>query len=254
MIYLEEFVKIPSLPDTDVTVVFSKPYAPLRELGIKIIETSDNPALDGPVRAHADMLCCHLGGNRCIVDREDTVYTQQLRQAGFDVFVCSPPLSRDYPQDIRLNALILGGYLIGKQSHISPLLRYWALSQGFIPINTRQGYTRCSVCVVDHHAVITADAGLFQILTKLGFSVLKIDAGDIILPGYDYGFIGGCYGHLGADLLAFTGHLRHHRNFHSIEAFCKQHGKKIVYLHDGPLHDIGGILPLKQKAYGRNQV
>ena len=72
-------------------------------------------------------------------------------------------------------------------------------------IPVKQGYAKCSLCIVSENAVITADEGLAYTLCRAGLDVLKIIPGCIRLPGYGYGFIGGCCGKLDAATMAFAG-------------------------------------------------
>ena len=60
-----------------------------------------------------------------------------------------------------------------------------------VQISSRQGYSRCSVCVVSDNAIITADEGICRSAEAHGVDVLKIRPGYIDPPGFDYGFIGG---------------------------------------------------------------
>ena len=75
-------------------------------------------------------------------------------------------------------------------------------------------------------------------------NVLRIHSGDILLPGYPYGFIGGCCGKLAPDVMAFAGKLDSHRDSKHISAFLNTRGIKIVELLDGELLDVGGLVAL----------
>ena len=49
---------------------------------------------------------------------------------------------------------------------------------------------------------------------------------------------------LGPDRIVFTGSLNNHEFGNEITKFCDKYGKKIIELSDGPLVDIGGIIPV----------
>ncbi|WP_156136463.1 DUF6873 family GME fold protein [Candidatus Soleaferrea massiliensis] len=239
-------LETPGLPQRKAGLLLSQRYPPLRSLGVELIETVRNGHLDEPVGLHADMLCCHLGGPRILVDRTDAPYARRLREYGFDTLPCRSTLGRKYPQDIALNALLDGRHLIGRLPFLDGALLEQAGRLGITAVDTKQGYAKCAVCMVDRDAAVTADSGLAAVLSGLGYAVLLIENGDIRLPGYSYGFIGGCCGFIGRDVMAFSGHLRFHRNFREIEAFFRRRGKRILYLADEPPLDIGGILPLAE--------
>ena len=77
---------------------------------------------------------------------------------------------------------------------------------------------------------------------------LLINEHGILLDGYDYGFIGGCCGLIDKDVLAFTGALDSLRCAPQIRAFLEKHHVKPVELTRNQMVDIGGILPLKERA------
>ena len=79
---------------------------------------------------------------------------------------------------------------------------------------------------------------------KYNIEVLAIRPGYIALPGYDYGFIGGCSGLLKKNLLVFNGNISLHPDSDSILSFCKNHGTDVYSLSKGVLTDIGTITPL----------
>ena len=72
-------------------------------------------------------------------------------------------------------------------------------------------------------------------------SVLKIRPGQVLLPGYAYGFLGGTSGRIG-DKIVFNGDLSAHPDFNVISAFIESRGLSCVYFKDYPLTDIGSII------------
>ena len=88
---------------------------------------------------------------------------------------------------------------------------------------------------------------MFQALRTKGFAVLLIRPGHIALSGYDTGFIGGCCGKLAPDKLAFAGTLSSHPDGERMREFLHSRGVAPVELREGPLVDVGGILPLRER-------
>jgi hypothetical protein len=119
-------------------------------------------------------------------------------------------------------------------------------SEGIEIINVKQGYAKCSVCVVDENSIITADIGIANAAESVGLSVLRISAGYICLPGHECGFIGGCCGKLAPDIMAFCGDLSTHPDHKSIDAFLRERGVFAESLCRGQLTDIGGMIPLAE--------
>ena len=113
---------------------------------------------------------------------------------------------------------------------------------------TAQGYTRCAAAIVDQNSVITADMGLSMVLKRAGLTVLEIQPGAIRLPGYPYGFIGGCCGLIAPNQLAFTGSLGFHPDSQKIKSFLQERGVQWIELTNEPLLDIGGIIPITERV------
>jgi hypothetical protein len=94
--------------------------------------------------------------------------------------------------------------------------------------------------------VITSDDGIARTLAGFGLEVLKISPGNIILPGLDYGFIGGASGMVSGDIIVFYGNLASHPDFRKIQDFVKSHGKGCMSLSHESLTDLGTFIPLKE--------
>ena len=111
-----------------------------------------------------------------------------------------------------------------------------------------QGYTRCSACVLGENAIITADPSISEAAERAGLDVLRIQPGHISLPGYEYGFIGGCTGLLGPGLLGVCGCLENHPDGGRMLDFAEAHGVRVLTIPtpDGRLWDIVGIVPLAE--------
>lgn len=156
------------------------------------------------------------------------------------------PPEGHYPDTVALNALLLEDKLIGLLPSVDKKIIESLQSSKHQQIFCRQGYTRCSVCVVSSHAVITEDPSIYKALTKFVPSIeaLLISPGAVHLDGYAHGFIGGCCGLLDQRILAFTGDIRMHPDFAAIKTFLFRHGVQYYTLSTSQLEDIGGIMPL----------
>ena len=71
--------------------------------------------------------------------------------------------------------------------------------------------------------------------------VLLISEGNIILPGFNTGFIGGCSGKLN-DTVFFNGDLSKHPNFIKIKDYIENRGLKCLWFKGTPLTDIGSVI------------
>ncbi len=214
----------------------------LNSIGIVPIGLPDNPDVDPRLSGHADLSLLYLGEKRFLAApylRNLTGFIEKMDEIGADLSFIEQQ-GRGYPQEAGLNICICGDRLIcnpktADNSAISALKNL-----KMIPV--KQGYSRCAVCVVNDHAVITADHGVAEALRKQDIDVLEICAGNIRLDGYDYGFIGGASFALGNGVLAFTGHLHEHPDAEGIYAFLDKYSVTPVILSDAPIFDIGSAV------------
>lgn len=114
-------------------------------------------------------------------------------------------------------------------------------------IPVKQGYSKCSICVVNESAVITDDESVFAAAGNFLNDVLFVSKGSIGLKGYNYGFIGGCSGKISDNKIAFNGRIESHTDSNQIIDFLQKHSVEPVELTNSKLLDIGGILPLMQR-------
>lgn len=212
----------------------------LKKLGFNIIKSPSSDLLYEAISGHPDILLNVLSKNKILVHKDmPENFINLLTSQGIDVYLSSVSLNSKYPKDIILNAVNLKKYFIHTLNFTdSNLLE---LVKGKKIIKVKQGYSKCSTAVVRENAVITSDAGIYLALLKEGFDVLLLPPGDIILPGLDYGFIGGCCGLLDADTLAFYGNLDYYQYGKEVLNFLEKHSVKPVYLREGKLYDRGSI-------------
>ena len=243
-----EYVSSPNLPQgrvlvAAVSVQHQLITSTLERQGIKCVGATPHSRVAEPVQTHADMLLHHLGGKQIIAAEKNAPYVEQLKSLGFEVSILSQSLHKSYPRDVALNAARIDNILFCCKDTSPEILDY--CTQNGIAINfVNQGYTRCSVAIVSPYAVITADRSIAEACIITGIEVLLIQPGYIKLPGYPYGFIGGCCGLIEKDVLAFTGNIFSHPDGKKIADFLTKHSVKYICLTEDELLDIGGILPL----------
>ena len=210
--------------------------------GITVIKNKSNNSIDPSVSTHTDMAVLHLGSNSVLIDKLQTELKSELEKIGFTVFETSEPIQGEYPKDIRLNFAITGDYISGNFNFADENLI--KNIDGKTPLSVKQGYCKCSVLVVGEKSVITDDKSIYRVLTENGFNVLLIEKGDISLKGHEYGFVGGASGKISDDMVVFFGDITLHRDFSKIDSFLKSQCCNYLCTDNGPLRDVGGIIPL----------
>ncbi len=188
------------------------------------------PALAG----HADLSALHLGGRRILVSRSIEHFAYALSKLGFEPELSERPCLAAYPGDVGLNACLIKNRLFCRAKYADEKLLGFAAEKGLEIINVKQGYAKCSVCIVDESHIITEDRSIHKAAEAFGVWSLLISPGHIRLEGFDYGFIGGASGKLDKNTLAFTGTLKRHPDETRILCFLESCGVEPVFLTDRP--------------------
>lgn len=205
----------------------------LKREGFDIHPLAPFRALCEPTDTHADMLLCSVG---------EKIFKHENYALEGDKFVgISEQMSEKHPHDVLLNIAIVGKNAFCNLRFASHTVLDHLKENGFEIHHVEQGYAHCSTCIVSENAIITADEGIAKAAKQIGIDVLKISAGHISLPPYDYGFIGGASGICG-DKVYLCGSLSYHPDGESIRAFINAHDKDVIELCNTPLSDVGGIL------------
>lgn len=245
---MSERVFSPRVPRTKVKLALVSGEYPflaefLRKQGIEPILTEADERLPKPVRFHPDMQLCKLN-EECMFVLKNGGLARKLSAYNINARETAAEPCEAYPNDAICNALALNECFVCSEKSIDRAVAAEADRLGYKTVSVKQGYTACSVAVVDERSVITADAGIAKTLAENNFAVLRISPGFIKLPGYDYGFIGGCCGLIAPKVLTVTGRLSNHPDGEVIGRFIAERGVSVIEMTDGELLDVGGIIPL----------
>lgn len=261
------FVEKPNLPEGKVKMVLAGEIyldtLRLDRMGIEAVGINSSPCLDAPVASHADMQVVHLyrdifveasvefcKGKAPYKQKIDNTWCKagKLVELGISVWRGESVLSPDYPACAAYNVLLFGKLAVFNPKCLDNALKKAIISLEYQPVFVKQGFSRCSVCVISQNAVITSDTGIAKALRDCGVDVLLIRPGYIELPGYDTGFIGGASFKISNDTVAFTGRLNAHPDYDQILAFLKKHQMRSCILSSKPVFDIGSAIPIIEEV------
>lgn len=246
------FVKTPHLPEGKVGLLAlggryrDRLLGPLAEAGVEPLWLPDELRVDPRLAGHADLGLFHAGGTRIVTSMPwDT--QKKLSDYGFEVLNSENVPGPYYPADAGLCGCLIGDYFI-HDLRITDRSVLGALPEDVKRIGIRQGYAKCSICVVDKRSIITSDNGAARAAEAAGLDVLRIRPGFIELEGFEYGFIGGASFKLSRGEMAFTGRMDTHPDRDAIEHFFRCRGLEPVLLTEEVAFDIGSALPLTEAA------
>lgn len=215
----------------------------LEKLGIFVIPSYKSEQLSEPVCTHPDMTILHLGSSRFVCSADSYDYYKDA-VSGAEIIKSDINLKYSYPFDISFNITILNDTIFMNSASEQFKIYKSYIDTNKKILNVKQGYTKCSICIVSSDAIITSDTGIHKAAIKNKFNSLLIQPGFIKLPGMNYGFIGGASGLIASDMLAINGDVKTHPDGDRIIDFCMQHGVNVISLKKGEIYDIGSILPI----------
>ena len=213
----------------------------LISMGYNIVYMPKNKCFDEAICAHPDIFMTEICGTWFIDNAVKEMFTF-LDSAIFCEREVPDNEKMKYPFDCAFNCVQVGNHLICNQKITHKNIIEFAIENQMNIINTKQGYSKCSICKVSENAIITEDKQICDLAVKNGINVLHIKKGYVKLYGYDYGFVGGCSGLIENNLLAFNGDVRNHPDADAIIDFCHASNVEVVCLNDDLLYDIGTII------------
>lgn len=145
---------------------------------------------------------------------------------------------------MKLNCALIGKRLLCNEKYLAPEIRAFCETENIQILHTNQGYSKCSVCILDDNAVITDCSSIACLLKNCQIDVLEVKPGYVVLSDKHYGFIGGASGKLNEHQIYFSGDISKHPDFEAINRFLKKHGFEPVFNKNRPLNDFGGFINL----------
>ena len=215
----------------------------LQNMGFEIIEVQTNPNVYTEISSHVDISACKIE-NEIIVEP-----TQNMNNISNKIYG-KEKISAEYPYDIKYNVCIIGKKAIHNLKYTDEILKKELIDKGFELINTTQGYTNCSIAVIDENSAIVTDKGLNKILQRHGIQTLYLNEKlDIkLLKENKYseknGFIGGCISKLGNKIIVF-GDLDKIDFQNKIRNFIYEKDLEIIEFKGLDVIDYGGLIEIE---------
>ena len=217
----------------------------LKEMGYELIELKTIQDVYEEISSHVDIFACKVGEQIII---EPTQY-ENISKYNTKLICGAEKLKGNYPEDIKYNVCIIGKKAIHSLDYTDSILKQQLINKGYELINTSQGYTNCSIAVIDDNSAIVTDKGLYKILTFHGIDTLYVNKKlDIkLLKGNNYsnkrGFIGGCISKVSNKIIVF-GDLNKIDENGKIRKFIKNKQKEIVEFKGLDVIDYGGLIEI----------
>lgn len=221
----------------------------VRQSGYNIVEVNHPDQVSKPVSTHPDIFMCKIEFPNS--NNNSTFFYGDIKK-----------LESKYLDEAIYNACATGKYFVHNLKISDSEILDWAEQNALEIVDVPQGYTRCNLLPVGPSNFITSDRGIFKALSKAGADVLLISNKNIVLKGYDYGFLAGCAGIISANknfehlpscydsslvksaeyTVIFNGDLSAHPDFKEIIDYINNCGLNALWVRGKKLADIGSIL------------
>lgn len=218
----------------------------LKELGYELIEINESEEVYPEISSHVDIFVCKTG-DKIIV--EPTQYVEMPILSSLEQGIDN--VEAEYPFDIKYNVCTIGKKAIHNFKYTDKKIQQELIKNGYELINTNQGYTNCSIAVIDENSAIVTDEGLYKILKNQNIDVLLLDyEPDIKLlrrNGYSNknGFIGGAITRVGNNIVIF-GDLNKIDKDKKIERFIQSKNLNIIDFKELDVIDYGGTVEFEE--------
>ena len=220
----------------------------LKELGYNLIEINTNNNVYEEISSHVDIFTCKIG-NILIIEPSQYIQLKEYLPTGYNIMSGEKCIALKYPEDIKYNVCTIGKKAIHNFLYTDSVIKKELKKHEYELINTTQGYTNCSIAVIDENSAIVTDKGLYKILQKHNIDVLYLEYEPNIklLTTYGYsnrkGFVGGAISRIGNNVVIFGDLNKIDRN-NTIRNFIISKNLNIIDFKDFDVIDYGGIVEL----------
>jgi len=215
----------------------------LEKYGFRVILTPRLDHVYTTICGHTDIIVYKVFDNQIIVEPTVVQYFKN-KMPDIEIIPGNTVLKDKYPYDIAYNAARIGNYLICNEKYTDSKIIEFANKNHLKILNTKQGYAKCSICVISNEAVITSDKNIKSVLNKNNIDVLMVNDNKIKLKNFEHGFIGGATGLLNENTLVVNGNIELHTNYKEIIEYCNKYSIDVISLNNEEIVDIGSIITL----------
>lgn len=217
----------------------------LKELtGARIIRNPKSAFLYEEISGHPDIVLLPLNSKSLVcAPHLYEHYENILSQHEISVICGKTKISGSYPADVAYNICLFSNKSIQNINHADDIALSVLDEKKAKKLHVKQGYSKCSICIVDENSIITSDRKIHETCLSNGIDSLLISHTGVFLSESMDGFIGGSSITL-SDSILFFGDIRKHPDYESIYSFISRKNKSIVSLSPQKLSDYGSAIVL----------
>ena len=218
----------------------------LTGLGYELIEIKKSTKIYSEISSHVDIFACKVK-NKIIAEKHVyDILKNKLKK--YIIIQGNSVIQNVYPKDINYNVCIVGNKAIHNFKYTDSQIVQELKKNNFELINVKQGYSNCSIAVIDENSIILNDKGLYNNLKDSGLDILFLDyMPDIKLLNENgkysemNGFIGGAIARIDDNIVVF-GDLNKVDNKSYIRKIIEKKNLNIIDFSGLDVIDYGGII------------
>ena len=223
----------------------------LKNLGYELIEIKKSINVYPEISSHVDIFACKVK-DKIVVEKSAYKMLKNKLNNDENILISGETMiSYDYPNDIKYNVCMVGNKAIHNFKYTYSKIISELNKSNFEIINVKQGYSNCSIAVIDEKSIILSDRGLYNNLKNSGLDILFLDyIPDIKLfdENGEYsqknGFIGGAISRIDENIVVF-GDLDKIDYYGNIRNFIESRNLKIIDFEGLDVVDYGGVIEQK---------
>lgn len=242
----------PYLPDKQVeAIIIDKRATPdmikkLEKMNIEPIFTPECKNVYSSIKFHPDIMLHFIDYKNVVVEPEmDCEFVNKLIKRNLKIRKGTSILNGNYPNNIAYNIARVGDTAFHNFKYCENTIKNYFYKNQVKMIDMKQGYAKCSICIVDEKSIITSDIGVNNIAKQNNIDCLLIRPGYIKLWDINYGFIGGCTGKISNDKMLFSGKISVHPDYLDIKDFLYARNIEVIELANSELLDLGSLIPIQ---------
>lgn len=219
----------------------------LESLGYGLIEIQSNLNLYEEISSHVDVVCAKVGN---LIIAEKCIYNVLQKYDVNNLILGNDSVYSKYPLDVKYNVCIIGKNAIHNFKFTDIKLKEIITTENFNLIDIKQGYSNCSIAVIDDNSAIVTDKKIAKKLEENNIEVLvaeNLDKIKLLRNNGNYsnmqGFIGGCMVRIQDKIVVF-GDLTKLDKQGKIRDFIQSRNLTVVDFKDYDVIDYGGIIEI----------
>lgn len=217
----------------------------LKNLGYELIEIKKSTNVYPEISSHVDIFACKVK-DKIVVEKH--IYDILKNKFKRKIIKGDSTVQNVYPNDINYNVCIVGNKAIHNFKYTDSKIISELNKNNFELINVKQGYSNCSIAVIDENSIILSDKGLYNSLKNRGIDMLFLDYIHnikLLNENGEYsqknGFIGGAVSRIGDNIVVF-GDLDKIDYDGKIKGFIKKRNLNIIDFKRLDVIDYGGVI------------